>query len=240
MAGSSHARRQLLASTALVTLAGAAQARSVRGRMPWTPGEAYPPPPLSTGWQVLTPAQAALVTALADRLVPADENGPGAGQAGCAQYLDRQLAGPFGDSAWLYMRGPFAAGTPQQGAQSARVPREVYRVGLDAVEAHCQATFQRGFAALDPAQQDGLLTAMEAGHSGIVDDRGFFEMLLANVMESYFSDPAYGGNRDLAGWRLVAFPGVRYDYRDVIANPNQPYGGPPVGITGRPGWNTPE
>ena len=34
-------------------------------------------------------------------------------------------------------------------------------------------------------------------------------------MEGYFADPIYGGNRDMAGWKLVGFPGVRYDYRDV-------------------------
>ena len=40
----------------------------------------------------------------------------------------------------------------------------------------------------------------------------------------------------MAGWKLVGFPGTRYDYRDVIANPNKPYTLPPVCIQGRPAW----
>ena len=34
-----------------------------------------------------------------------------------------------------------------------------------------------------------------------------------------FADPIYGGNRDMAGWKLVGFPGARYDYRDVVEKP---------------------
>ena len=242
MPGSLPPRRQLLASTALVALAGGAAGRSITGRLPWAAGEAYPPPAMgAAGWRVLTADQAALVTAMADRLVPADENGPGAGQAGCALFLDRQLAGPFGDSSWLYMQGPFAEGTPQQGAQSALTPLPRYRAGLDAIAAHCQRQFQRPFAALDAAQQDALLSAMEAGRSGIADDRGFFEMLLANVMESYFADPAYGGNRDA---RRLAFGGLprrplRLSRRHRRAQPAlwRAAGGHHAG---RPGWSVPE
>ncbi len=58
-------------------------------------------------------------------------------------------------------------------------------------------------------------------------------------MEGFFSDPIYGGNRDMVGWKLVGFPGTRYDYRDVMAKPNQPYTLPPVTIQGRPDWRKP-
>ena len=55
-------------------------------------------------------------------------------------------------------------------------------------------------------------------------------------MEGYFADPIYGGNRDMVGWKLVGFPGVRYDFRDVIEKPNQAYTLPPVAMQGRPAW----
>jgi gluconate 2-dehydrogenase gamma chain len=55
-------------------------------------------------------------------------------------------------------------------------------------------------------------------------------------MEGYFADPIYGGNRDMVGWKLVGFPGTRYDYRDVMEKPNQAYALPPVGLKGRPAW----
>ena len=56
-------------------------------------------------------------------------------------------------------------------------------------------------------------------------------------MEGFFADPIYGGNRGMAGWKLVGFPGTRYDYRDVIDNPNKPYTLPPVPIKGRGEWD---
>ena len=65
----------------------------------------------------------------------------------------------------------------------------------------------------------------------------FFNLVLANTMEGFFADPIYGGNKDMVGWKLVGFPGVRYDFRDVIARPNQPYTRPPVSLQGRPEWN---
>ncbi len=33
------------------------------------------------------------------------------------------------------------------------------------------------------------------------------------------------------------FPGVRYDFRDVLEKPGQRYTKPPVAIMGRPEWN---
>jgi gluconate 2-dehydrogenase gamma chain len=63
-----------------------------------------------------------------------------------------------------------------------------------------------------------------------------FNAIYGNTMEGYFADPIYGGNRNMAGWKLVGFPGARYDYRDVMEKPNQAYTLPPVGMQGRPAW----
>jgi gluconate 2-dehydrogenase gamma chain len=40
----------------------------------------------------------------------------------------------------------------------------------------------------------------------------------------------------MAGWKLVGFPGARYDYRDWVERHNEPYPLPPVGIMGRSDW----
>jgi len=74
-------------------------------------------------------------------------------------------------------------------------------------------------------------------HSGAqANQAAFFALLLANTQEGFFADPIYGGNRDMVGWKLVGFPGVRYDFRDVMEKPNQAYALPPVGMQGRPEW----
>jgi gluconate 2-dehydrogenase gamma chain len=62
---------------------------------------------------------------------------------------------------------------------------------------------------------------------------------MANAMEGFFADPIYGGNRDMAGWKLIGFPGARYDYRDHVGKHNQPYPLPPVSILGRGEWTVP-
>jgi gluconate 2-dehydrogenase gamma chain len=33
-----------------------------------------------------------------------------------------------------------------------------------------------------------------------------------HTVEGFFCDPAYGGNRDAVGWRLVGFPGAQWGY----------------------------
>ena len=54
---------------------------------------------------------------------------------------------------------------------------------------------------------------MEDGKvAGFPKAKGFFKMVLEDVYEGMFSDPVYGGNRDLAGWKLVGYPGAQRAY----------------------------
>jgi len=64
--------------------------------------------------------------------------------------------------------------------------------------------------------------------------RTFFEQLLQTTREGFFADPVYGGNRDMVGWKMIGFPGARYDYRDWVERHNERYPLPPLGIAGRP------
>jgi gluconate 2-dehydrogenase gamma chain len=41
-------------------------------------------------------------------------------------------------------------------------------------------------------------------------------MLLKMTVEGYFSDPVYGGNRNMAAWRMIGFPGAYANYYDAI------------------------
>jgi gluconate 2-dehydrogenase gamma chain len=91
---------------------------------------------------------------------------------------------------------------------------------------------------LNGEEKDRLLGGMEKGDVKFdnFSSRMLFDAVYANTMEGFFSDPIYGGNRDMAGWKLIGFPGVRYDFRDVMAKPNQAYTLPPVAMQGRPAW----
>ncbi len=236
-------RRELLAGAAAsLILAGCSTSRAatVQGGLPWEPGAGEPPQKVTPGpWHYFTAEEGAAVEALVDRLIPPDPQTPGGRDAGVAVFIDRQLAGAYGSSSALYMQPPFREGTPEQGEQSALTPAARYRWGLDALDAHCRQGYaEQPFARLPDAEKDRLIAALEnggltlAGGSG----RGFFTMLWKDTQEGFFADPVYGGNRGMAAWTMIGFPGARYDYRDWVDKHNQRYPLPPVSIGGRPAW----
>ncbi len=234
-------RRSLLATAALLISTSGVRARVVTKVLPWQPNQAYPVTPVVPGgYLFFTAAEAAIVDAFAERLIPTDELGVGAKDAGVTTFIDRQLTGPYGGHDWLYMQGPFAEKPlPSQGLQSPLTPRQQYRQGLAALEAYCKKTYSgRGFVELNEDEQIKLIGAMEKSEVRFEDfsSRMLFAAIYANTIEGYFADPIYGGNRDMVGWKLVGFPGTRYDYRDVMAKPNQAYTLPPVALQGRPAW----
>jgi gluconate 2-dehydrogenase gamma chain len=236
-------RRQLLASAAAFVLgAGGAEAKDFPGGrgMPWQAFAADPPQIVRPGpWTYFTPEEGAAIEAIVDRLIPPDPETPGGKDCGCAVFIDRQLAGTFGNSQGLYMRPPFQAGTPEQGLQSATTPAQLYRRDLGDLDQHCRTAYAgKTFSQLPAQEMDKLLSAMESGtlHLGGTSAVPFFELVLQNTIEGFLADPVYGGNRDMAAWKMIGFPGARYDYRDWVEHHNERYPLPPVGIGGRAEW----
>src|SRR6266850_61868 len=227
--GSGLSRRELLATTAVWMCFSMTSARAltVKGNLPWAPNAGAPPTLVRPGpWVYFTPEEGAAVEALVDRLIPPDPQTPGGKDAGCAVFIDRQLAGPFGSAQGLYMRGPFAEGTPEQGLQSPVTPAQRYRQSLAALDKYCRATYAgTPFARLSDDQKDQVISGLEQGTVKLdgANGRVFFEQLLTNTQEGFFADPVYGGNRDMVGWKMIGFPGARYDYRDWIDRHNEPY-----------------
>ncbi len=179
-----------------------------------------------------TVREAAFVQTAVDHLIPADELGPGAREAGVAVFIDRQLAGAYGTAAKWYMRGPFGESVPEQGYQRPLTPQELYRFCIREIDALCESRFGSPFDGLSPEQQRKVLEEMDRGELELaaVPVREFFSMLLQNTMEGFFSDPIYGGNREKVGWRLVGFPGVGAAYRSRVEQYGVPYAVEPVGI----------
>lgn len=178
------------------------------------------------------------VSAVFDRLIPKDDLGPSATEAGCVDFLDAQLADRFGAGAALYREGPKRADedTLSQTPQFIATPRERYATGLRALEAYAQASDGASFADLQPNRQDEILQGMENGTLQLdpdINTKAFFELMLQNVREGYFSDPIYGGNRDMAGWKLIGFPGARYDYRPYTDRLGEPLDLEPVSLIPR-------
>lgn len=228
--------RVLLGTTTF--LAPAAMSRTISQDLPWLPGRVDAPPAYPS-LRFFTAAERRCIDAMAARLIPSDESGPGAREAAVTDFIDSQLAGFYGRGERWYMRGPFAEGLDTQGYQSEHPPARLYRLAIEAIEKHCEGTLGARFADLSGQQQDAVLTGLEKGEPVFegVSAALFFSLLLENVVEGFFCDPIYGGNRAMAGWKLVGFPGARYDYRDYLDHNGSAISIEPVGLQGRPAWN---
>lgn len=215
-------RRSFLSSMAAFTALGVSatlKAETLAHEVPWAPGTRdLPTPARKGGLAWLSEAEATTLGAVVERLIPADELSIGAREAGCVEFIDRQLAGDYGQAASQYRAGPIVPGTAEQGPQELQTPAERYRTGLAALEAHALRQFGKAFTQLDEGQQDAMLEALEADKLKIPhsSSKAFFELLLANTREGFLSDPMYGGNKGMAGWKMIGFPGARYDFRDVV------------------------
>jgi gluconate 2-dehydrogenase gamma chain len=236
-------RRRLLGSSAVLLLMSpsVALASIIEGGLPWKPGAADPPDVVTPGgWKYFTAREGATIEAFVDRLIPADELSPGGKDCGCAVYIDRQLAGPYGRSEGWYMSGPFQDGTKQQGPQSPVTPAQQYRKAVAALDAACRAKFgNHAFVELSDAQKDEALKGLEDGSLKLdgVDSQAFFKLVLTDTQTGFLADPIYGGNRDLVSWKMIGFPGAHYDYRDWIDRHNQRVTLPVVGMANHPNWS---
>ena len=179
-----------------------------------------------------TATEAAFIEAALASLIPADELGPGAREAGVAHFIDRELAGAFGAHARNYRQGPWPEGTPEQGFQSPLSPKQIYRAAIAETNRYCLARYGKPFDDVESQQREQVLMGLESGAIALdtVSAPLFFGMLWANTQEGFFADPLYGGNRDKVGWALVGFPGVAAAYINEIENHNVPYRVLPVSI----------
>jgi gluconate 2-dehydrogenase gamma chain len=222
-------RRQFLSGTSAAAVAAATQAvlGAARGRDA-REGEYSP--------TFFTTAEWAFINAAVGRLIPSDSNGPGGVESGVPVFLDRQMELPYGHGAFAYTQGPFQPDAPATlGYQLPHTPRELYRLGIAAADEASRHSSGRRFAELEAAQQDIFLTALETGTvqlSGL-PAKAFFAQLWTNVREGYFADPLYGGNRGLAGWKLIGFPGARADFTDWMDQQGKKYPYGPVSISGK-------
>lgn len=235
---SRNRRREFLVTSSLIALAGSS-GDVLANRPRWSAFDGSPPLLMDRpGLQFLTQAEADALGAIVERLIPADALSPSGKEAGCVDFIDRQLAGPYGDFAGQYRQGPFREGTPSQGDQSALTPRERYRLGLAELDTWCQNHEKASFAALADARRDSLLGDLETGKItfGSVPAPLFFNQVLDNTMEGFFGDPVYGGNRNMVSWRMLGFPGARYDYSGAVALRNVPLRLEPIGMKGGSTW----
>lgn len=158
--------------------------------------------------RALKPQELKIVQAIAGRIMPATDT-PGAIEAGSADYIDIALANPYKSQLGRYQRA------------------------IADLEKYCGTAFGKSFATLDEHQQDDVLKDLEEGKIEAVNNaKQFFELVRRHVLEGFFCEPHYGGNKDMIGWKLVGFPGQQYGYPDPYINKKVDI--PPVAFDGPP------
>jgi len=209
MADNDVPRRSFLKGAA----AGALAATAVTGALP-RPAEAQTAapatPPQAEPLLTLTATEAEFLSAAYDAIVPADQLSPSGTDCGLVTYIDRQLAGAWGNGARMYRNGPFLPSKPEYGYQLALTPREFFAAGIKAANIWTTKTYGKEFDRLAPPDRVAALTAMEQGKAEFAgfDSKQFFEAVLQSGMEGFFADPMYGGNRNKVSWRMVGYPGL--------------------------------
>jgi gluconate 2-dehydrogenase gamma chain len=135
----------------------------------------------------LTAEESTILDAVVARLIPSDDLGPGAKEAGAVHYIDRALGGALASS------------------------RQAYASGLAALDKYARSSRGDAFARLAPTDQDSVLIDVETGAaSGFTGSPAvFFNMVLNHTHQGTFGDPYYGGNANFVGWDLLGYPGVR-------------------------------
>jgi hypothetical protein len=139
--------------------------------------------------EYLTTAEAAVLEAFLETLIPSGPDGLGAHEARVGRFIDRALAGALGDEAAFY------------------------REGLQVTDAYARRAYSAGLAGLDVAGRTAVLTALESGAADGFGggSAGFFRRLRDLALQGMFGDPRHGGNADQVGWRLIGYPGVRME-----------------------------
>ncbi len=237
MTGSEFGRRDFL-NAVVGSAAAAAVSSTVATTVAVAAPENTPQPasaPPNPGYEFLNPEEAAFVEALVDHMIPADELSPKGTDIGVNIYIDRALAGAWGNGDRLYMQGPWKAGVPSQGYQLPLTPAQLYRAGIEATNAYCRKTHGATFDRLTEQQCEEVLFDLSKNKikfdSGL-PARPFWTVLYQTVMEGMFSDPIYGGNRDKAGWKMIGFPGAIAVYREQIEKyRDKPFPGKFFGIS---------
>lgn len=162
--------------------------------------------------------EADFIEAAVERLIPPDEVGPSALEAGVTSFIDKQLTGAWGTGERLYRSGPWQPGTAMQGYQLPFTPAELFRTAMRGIKEDLERSRSTTFDKLDGAAQDAYLTMLQtSSHDlGGVPGDVFFASLHEMTIEGYFSDPVYGGNFGMAAWKMIGFPGAYAAYYDLV------------------------
>lgn len=154
-----------------------------------------------------------VLSAATETIFPEDENGPGAIGLGVPFFIDKQLAGPWGKNSRMYMNGPFGEG------DSPMTKDQMFLIGVRGLNSQAHNDFDTNFYSLEEDQQIEILKKFESDKSDMdgFPTSKFFGLLRSKTIEGAYADPLYGGNKNMAGWKMKEYPGVQMSYRNMLS-----------------------
>jgi hypothetical protein len=149
--------------------------------------------------------QRAVLAAAVDRLIPPLDAHPGGAALGVVEYIDTLLGAFSFDPPRIFAGGPFSGRAGGEAAFNRFAPltrnqERAWRTRVDGWQHEYRegiAQLGTDFATVPPPEQDVRLDAVPK----------FKALLYEHACEGAYGAPEYGGNRDLAGWRAISFPG---------------------------------
>jgi hypothetical protein len=172
-----------------------------------------------SGFRFFTRHDGAVIEAATARIAPgprddpAETGHPGAREAGVVYYIDELLSALDGPGTpKIFAGGPWS-GRPAPGPDhmaSFIALDPVARIAWHQRITGWQRQYKRGIASLDKLAGGDFTTAGAAKQDKILATpavSGFLGVLFEHTIEGLYANPEYGGNRGLAGWRDIGYPG---------------------------------
>jgi hypothetical protein len=166
------------------------------------------------------PESYAVVEAACERLIPAVGGHPGATALAVADYIDALLGAFLVDPPRIWAGGPFSGrygGEASFGEflRLSRLEELAWRTRIEGSQGTGEREFNGPVRGWQQEYRDGI-AALGADFAGLPAEEqdarldavpDFTQLLYGHACEGAYGAPEYGGNRDLAGWRAIGFPG---------------------------------
>jgi hypothetical protein len=166
------------------------------------------------------PESYAAVEAACERLIPPVSGHPGATVLGVADYIDGLLGAFAVDPPRIWAGGPFSGrhGGEAEFAVFLRLSRLedlAWRTRIEGSQGIAERELNGPVRGWQQEYRDGI-AALGPDFTAIAGDEQdvrldavpeFKQLLYGHACEGAYGAPEYGGNRDLAGWRSIGFPG---------------------------------
>ncbi|MDQ1467473.1 MAG: gluconate 2-dehydrogenase gamma chain [Actinomycetota bacterium] len=168
----------------------------------------------------LSPADARILAAAVDRLIPPSDGHPGAAALGAVDYIDMLLGAFLFDPPRIFAGGPFSGRRGGDASFAAFLPLRpleelAWRTRVEGSQGRPEREFNgpvRGWQERYREGIDALGDDFDRVDAGEQDRRlaaapEFRALLYGHANEGCYGAPEYGGNRDGRGWAAIDFPG---------------------------------